>query len=530
MAFGTVFMHLERLPQLGARLGSLSSVLDNTLFSGIMAIAYLTALVAIFVALIARVVVLWLGLVFSPVLVAASIMGFGESGGDLGKKLITHIIMPLKIAAAFAVSFVMLSAMVTFSAKEASINGQAFQFGPALSQMGQGEYAILWQIATIVIFWMAAFWAIEGNLASTVTNYIKTGIETLGTTAAKAATIYRPIFAVGTGKEKVSLGALAQMPSAIKYNQESAQRTQADTLKIALGMGTEADQKTTNLINDIQSRNLTASEVFKKMSAAGAASAGNARVYNGLVNHDNPEVQKMMEGISESQWTGHTEEAMKQIANKSTQSRFLEDYKDKPFKDHDGGSSSTDKTATDGKTSTNPTKVGNDEVAEQNAFAKNVVINASGGVVVGGTTVENWGEFIENAQGKTIQPQELLKASQKFSEPPKNATEWETKVTHLQNGKITIPSGEILDMNTQGTAVENKYFHVVTVGGTSKVIDIKVAESQGENLEKLTELNNAMKTIDGDIDPVQQKKILEAVGLKKGKIIWDAKNKEFKKP
>lgn len=244
MSFGTTFMHLERLPALGAQINSLNGVIMNTLFSAILGLAYLVALVAVFIALLARVIVMWIALVFSPLLIAAAIMGFGQGeAGKLSEKLITHLVMPLKIAAAFAVSFVMMSSMIEFGTVG---QNDAFLFGPALSNLGIGEYGFMWQMATIVIFWMAAKWAVEGSLAHSITEKIFAGAQTLGETAARSATIDRQIFGVGTGKngKGFSMSNVMQMPAALNRKRLNTQQQGLANMKAAFGISeSEMDKK-----------------------------------------------------------------------------------------------------------------------------------------------------------------------------------------------------------------------------------------------------------------------------------------------
>lgn len=234
MAFGSIFMHLERLPALAANLRSLGSVVDATIFSGILSLAYVVALAAVFIALLARIVVLWIAMVFSPLLIGASILGIGggEGGGKISSMVVTHLIMPIKVAAAFAVSFVMMLAMVEFTGGVGGEN--LFWFGPALSQMGQGEFAILWQIATIVIFWKVAFWAVEGTAADFIVQGIRTGAERVGGFVARAATIDRQIFSIGE-KGKVAFTTMLKMPAAIEA--DHAKKMTEDYQQLAGHMG-----------------------------------------------------------------------------------------------------------------------------------------------------------------------------------------------------------------------------------------------------------------------------------------------------
>ncbi len=251
MSFGTVFMHLEKLPALGAQIDSLNGVLLNTLFSSILSIAYVVALVAIFIALLARVIVIWIALVFSPVIIAAFIMGFSDKAGDLTDKLVTHLIMPLKIAAAFAVSFVMMSGMIDF---EVVNKGDMFVFGPALSNLGIAKYGFLWQMATIVIFWLAAKWATEGNLAHSITEKLFNGAQELGEFLAKAATINRQIFSVGTG-DKDNKFALSTMFTAPLELAREKEREQANSSRKAFAKALGIDGR--EVIADLKTKTFT---------------------------------------------------------------------------------------------------------------------------------------------------------------------------------------------------------------------------------------------------------------------------------
>ncbi len=235
-AFGSTFMHLERLPALGAEIKNLGSVVTNTLFSAIMALAFIVALIAVFIAMIARLIVLWISLVFSPLLIGSSILGVdGGKGNEIVSKIVTHLIMPLKVAAAFAVGFVMMSAMIEI---QGDLSGQTFVFGPALSQLGQNEYAFLWQIATIVLFWKVAFWAVEGSVAEKLIQGVQSGAEMLAGSVGKMVTIDRQMFSVGTGTEekKFSLGSVLQAPTMIKRAQDTVATTNATNMAEAFGI------------------------------------------------------------------------------------------------------------------------------------------------------------------------------------------------------------------------------------------------------------------------------------------------------
>jgi len=232
MAFGIQFQHLGQLPKLAANLDSWTKVIDSTLFSMIMALAFVIAIVALFVVLLVRIVVLWLGMVFSPLLMAGAIMGFGGEGSDMGKKIITNLIVPLKVAAVFAITFVLISALSTVEAIQGvGAGGKAFIFfGPALSKLGN-EYAILWQIMTVIVFWTAVFKAMEGSAAQGIVDKIKSGAQTVGGYVAKSQTIDKPMLP-WFGKDPISLSTLSKFPQAMesantqKLNKEYQQITE----------------------------------------------------------------------------------------------------------------------------------------------------------------------------------------------------------------------------------------------------------------------------------------------------------------
>lgn len=226
MSFGTVFMRLETLPALAADVKDILQVIDNTLFSLIMALAYGIVLVMLLIILVVRVVVLWLGMVFSPALVAGGIMGFGT--GSISEKLglFTYLLAPIKIAAAFAVSFVMMSGLIEFRphGKEG-----IFEFGAGLSALAVDEYAILWQIATIVVFWMAAKTAIKDiPFVDGISDKLLGGAERVGSFLARSATTEAQVFTVETdqGPKKIGLGGLLNAPARVVDLKESQKRSE----------------------------------------------------------------------------------------------------------------------------------------------------------------------------------------------------------------------------------------------------------------------------------------------------------------
>ena len=234
LAFGVFFQHLERLPMLSAKLADWDGVLDNVLFSGIMALAFIVALVCVFLALLVRVAILWVAMIFSPLIFAGGIMGLGDGASTVTDMMFKALIMPLKIAGAFAVTFVMLTALsdVNFSGEA----GDLIELGPALSQFGTNMYGILWQIMTVVIFWKVAFWALEGSpISGMIIDKIKAGAETAGGYIAKTATVDQTVIPTIGGGKAIGLSALAKFPDVLGRIRSRRMEEQEQELYIAMG-------------------------------------------------------------------------------------------------------------------------------------------------------------------------------------------------------------------------------------------------------------------------------------------------------
>ncbi len=251
MAFGVYFQQLDHLPVLAAKLNSMSAVIDSVIFSTIMATMYVVALVAIFLALLARLMVLWVSMVFSPVIFAASILGVGSTS-DLIDKMVTHLIMPLKIAVAFAVSFVMLNTMLEV---ELTSTNDFLHFGPVLNQFGHGGFGLLWKILTIAIFWKTAQWAVQNSEAQWLTDKVWSAAQSTGEYVARATTIDRQILPFpGASDGKVSPHAIMKaLPQFIETGEKVMHQRMMDDFKdMNILRRDGSDEKVFEATKDIQ--------------------------------------------------------------------------------------------------------------------------------------------------------------------------------------------------------------------------------------------------------------------------------------
>ena len=213
--FAIQILDIKSLPILSARLkegGNFFKIIDYSIFSALMAIVYAVALLAVFIAMIIRIAAVWLLLVASPIIMAALILDLGGKIGDLASQAVNYIIMPIKVAAAFAVSFVMVSNMIDVPS---GVGTQLINFDRnVLSSGGDPVSTLMWQILTVIIFWKIAFWAFEGTIAEGITNSIKGAAEKLGSFAVKAGVMDQPLVQM-VGKGDASLTTLLQAPKAL---------------------------------------------------------------------------------------------------------------------------------------------------------------------------------------------------------------------------------------------------------------------------------------------------------------------------
>ena len=239
MSFSIFFQHLEKMPLLSAKLRSWTDVIDSTIFAGILSLAFIVTLVSLFFVLIARVIVLWMVMIFSPLIVAASIMGFGGEAGKGAEMFFTHLIAPLKVAAIFSVTFVMISGMTGFQTSQSIFNngGMEIEFGPSLSVLGHsGAYGLLWQIFTIIIFWKGSTWALDGTVAKSIVDPVRKFAGDIGSYVAKAATVENQ-FLPAIGGEKMSIAGLGTFSNVLQTKKSTALTKQRTAIEKKLAGG-----------------------------------------------------------------------------------------------------------------------------------------------------------------------------------------------------------------------------------------------------------------------------------------------------
>jgi hypothetical protein len=143
--------------------------------------------------------------------------------------------------------------------------GEWFNLGPALSQFGN-EYSIFWEILTIVIFWMAAFWALEKSEAKFITDKIKTGTEQVGGYLTRAA-ILEPRFipVPGSNGQKVGIGALTKTFSAMQDVQREQRLDQVRVIRETFSPNKELENRVKEASQAVRETNITGAKGFVEL-------------------------------------------------------------------------------------------------------------------------------------------------------------------------------------------------------------------------------------------------------------------------
>ncbi len=197
-----------------ANVQSLKSLAINSIFSIIFFIIYAAAFVALFVTMLARVVVLWLAIAISPI--SALSFAFPKVKESLKDNdpitlFIGHALVPIKVSLVLTIGMIMISQLKSISGTSIASTDPA-SLGAITSGMSTVQDLIA-GLSTAAFIWIAAFMAMEGTKASKFINdNIKGPVEGFAKNVAKLP-LYYNFLPVGPKGEKVGLAALTAATS-----------------------------------------------------------------------------------------------------------------------------------------------------------------------------------------------------------------------------------------------------------------------------------------------------------------------------
>jgi len=178
----------------------------NVMLSIVLYVVYGTAFIALFVALLLRLVALWVMIALSPLMVLPYVVPaikdkLGE-GGDLAGKFIQNAIMPIIVGVVMSIGYVMLRGL-----QSASITTDQFLKSPTLSlNLLTSGITTLQQLIValgmVAFVWVGVFQAFKGTYAEGITGAIDNAVKGAGQTLTKFALGSIPLFPTGrVGKD-----------------------------------------------------------------------------------------------------------------------------------------------------------------------------------------------------------------------------------------------------------------------------------------------------------------------------------------
>lgn len=196
-------MQVDNLNKVTVNQASLKDLSVNIIFSTFLYIIYGAAFIALFCILLVRLVVIWLGLVLSPLMVLPMVLPeqikSSLGGGDTSKKVIQNIIAPIPISVVMTLSFILLTGLQKSSFPAAGgIGTNASSVGLMLSGYSTLQQLIV-AVGTVAFLWIGIFKAAEGTAAEKLVGGIKGAVEGVGKFALSSVK-YAPIFPVQVGQ------------------------------------------------------------------------------------------------------------------------------------------------------------------------------------------------------------------------------------------------------------------------------------------------------------------------------------------
>ncbi|MBU0668256.1 hypothetical protein KJ951_04420 [Patescibacteria group bacterium] len=253
IAISVNLLQLNLLDTVEVTESSVKELAINVLFSTILFIVYGVSFVALLVILLGRLVVIWMGMILSPLMALAfvlpeSLMSKMGGEGDLKTKFVQNVIVPIPIALVMSIGFIMMQALR--DVKFGQITGSM-----ATSSMGVGLLTsgldtlqeLLVAVGVIAFIWMGVFAAAKGSIAEGVVGRIKGAAEGFGVFLAKAPFQYAPIIPVGEGGEKVSLGAAYEAMKRLPGSYDQKMNEEVERITKKYGGGTSAIEITNEL-------------------------------------------------------------------------------------------------------------------------------------------------------------------------------------------------------------------------------------------------------------------------------------------
>ena len=213
LAMAVNMMNVHMMPQQDLAglqtVDDLAKVAVSAIFGVVMYVLFAASFVALLLVLLARLVVMWLSVVVSPLLIVAiAIPSLKEQLGAINKiseHFVKHLIVPIPIALSLSIGWIMLKAVQQQNMNSVLAVGTNLSMGITVMGMSTLQELIV-AVGCVAVIWMGVFTSAEGTIAGAATGWIKDKLSAAGKFLGTAPFKYIPW--VPIGGQKYSLGAV----------------------------------------------------------------------------------------------------------------------------------------------------------------------------------------------------------------------------------------------------------------------------------------------------------------------------------
>ncbi len=211
----------------------------NSFFSVILYLIYVISFLALFIVLIVRLVVLWLAIVFSPVLVTAMVIPEIKEKlsfmGSLMDEFVKNAIAPIGIGFAMSVGWIMLSSLQ--SVNKFDVNAAIFMEGGLPVTGLRTLQDLIVCLGTLAVVWLGVFAAASETIAKGVTDSMKEFVGKSAKWLGKLPLRYTPLSLGKIQGEESHISPLGLLQAAKTFGDSMDAHTYEEGRKLAHDMG-----------------------------------------------------------------------------------------------------------------------------------------------------------------------------------------------------------------------------------------------------------------------------------------------------
>lgn len=226
----------------------LSKLGINVIFSIIMFVVYCASFLALLTVLLARLVVMWISIVLSPILILVmfvpAIKENMEGFGDLSQKFVKNAIAPLTIAVALSVGWIMLGALGHAESTTSNLQMNGFPVA-GINTLQQ----LIQSIGVIAVVWIGVFSAASGTVAESFTNSIKDMTQRAGKWIGSIPIKHMPLVPIKKADQPGKTVPLGDFLDSVKYRINQADQPSYKTADY-FGWRKDGDKSTMNDLKD----------------------------------------------------------------------------------------------------------------------------------------------------------------------------------------------------------------------------------------------------------------------------------------